>query len=250
MTLCMDQSFFMQYNHAMTRDQFRQWGINLGLSEDWSFGDLKDELFEQFVNDFQQIFNQSKKSQILYFLRTCPEACDKDQELFFQHLFGHELPYRQWTPLTLKEIFPRDQFQLMQDYLHRILASKGLLEWDQDFNRFFIHETPPLKKAHTQITPLIEKALNKKLEPTYAFLSLYGDQGICPPHRDRDQCQWTLDVCINQDRPWNLYIENQVTSLDENEGVIYSGTDQLHWRNSIHSGGHCHLIFFHFKERA
>jgi hypothetical protein len=77
---------------------------------------------------------------------------------------------------------------------------------------------------------------------------MYGEEGICPPHRDQANCQWTLDLCIKQDRPWNLFVEDAVFVMQENEGLVYSGTDQIHWREKIHPKGHCFLVFFHFKE--
>lgn len=77
---------------------------------------------------------------------------------------------------------------------------------------------------------------------------MYGDSGICPPHRDKEECQWTLDLCVNQDKPWKLNIEKSSFLMEENEGLVYSGTDQVHWRDQIHHNGFCDLVFFHFKE--
>lgn len=44
--------------------------------------------------------------------------------------------------------------------------------------------------------------------PSYVALSMYSDRGVCRPRRDRPQCKHTVDLCINQDKPWPIYVEN------------------------------------------
>ncbi len=118
--------------------------------------------------------------------------------------------------------------------------------------------------------PLANKYFHEDLKPSYSLVALYDqNESICPYHVDRKECYRTIDLCINQDKPWPLYIAHEgidinVTAdqyegrqedykklgqeylLNPGDAVFYSGTQFPHWRNKIQKDNFCQMVFFHF----
>jgi len=148
------------------------------------------------------------------------------------------------------------------------------------FNRKYAHNPPLLQTIHKQLTGFASELFDEKLKPSYVFLSIYNEHGICPLHIDRPQCYRTIDYLIDEDvdEAWPIYIgpmmsdEERQTILDAeqahpttakeiaaikkahtfdecvlspNDAVAYSGTHQWHYRDRI-KGRSARLAFFHF----
>ena len=118
------------------------------------------------------------------------------------------------------------------------------------FNRWELHDPPCLLELHSTLRPLAERVSGLNVKPSYAFLSLYGADGICPKHTDRPQCVFTVDLCIEQREVWPLFVDGRPYLLNEGDALCYWGTEQAHWRERIQPGNHCSLAFFHFVPSA
>jgi hypothetical protein len=151
---------------------------------------------------------------------------------------------------------------------------------DKDFVRRYAHNVPYFVNIHRQLTEFASEQFGEPLKPSYSFLSMYDDNGICPLHVDRPQCYRTIDYLIQQDQaePWPIRIgeamsDEQRQALDEsgaghpqtedeiadritaetwtdvllesNDAVLYSGTHQWHYRPE-RLKGRADLVFFHF----
>jgi hypothetical protein len=119
---------------------------------------------------------------------------------------------------------------------------------DETFNRHHINDDPNLVKIHEHLEPWLTEYLGKPVKKSYCFLSIYREGGICPKHTDRPQCEYTIDLCVSQKQPWTIYVDDQPFDMQENEAVIYSGTNSPHYRNRLQEGNHCFLVFYHFVD--
>lgn len=142
------------------------------------------------------------------------------------------------------------------------------------FRRFIVHDLPYLIDLQRGLLPLVSEAAGEELDIGYNFLSLYGNRGICPMHMDSPESKWTLDVCIDQSRPWPIHFSKVQTwpdsklqslplqppepetlsefdsySLEPGQAVLFSGSSQWHYRDLMPTGkgrNFCNLLFFHF----
>lgn len=143
------------------------------------------------------------------------------------------------------------------------------------FGRFVAHDLPEVSEVHRRVCALVSDLAGEALEPSYNFLSLYHEGGILPPHLDDPLAKWTLDICLSSSVDWPIYI-SEVTpwpragdlftqewqehvkaghrftahSLRPGQGILFSGSSQWHYRNSlpkVKSGDFCDLAFFHFR---
>lgn len=150
----------------------------------------------------------------------------------------------------------------------------------EQFVRRYAHNVPYLVNIHRQLTDYASQMFGEPLKPSYVFLSLYDDGGICPLHIDRPQCYRTIDYLIDQEQPepWPIRIGEMMTDeqrqtlhddggchpetdeqiaeriaseswndvlLSPNDAVLYSGTHQWHYRPERLKGT-ASLAFFHF----
>lgn len=231
----------------MKQEAFSKWGVDKGFTESWTLSIIDDLSYAQFLTDLLPYTWLKTEKQLEEFISFGGPTIKADQTLLYQYFFPQNLPYKSWDTKLLKAVMAPEEFSSLQLSIDKVKIKKPVLSWCNVFMRHALYEAPFLKELHLQLTPLVEKVLQKKLTPTYCYLSMYGENGICPPHRDQPNCQWTLDLCVKQDKPWTLFVEDASFLMNENEGLIYSGTDQVHWREQIHSGGFCDLVFFHFK---
>ena len=159
-------------------------------------------------------------------------------------------------PSPIIRPFPEDVLRTLRELIQVLRArySREPLHSSR-CNRWEEHNNPMLRRLHRQQS-LIESAseiFGEPLKPSYVFLSMYSNHGICPAHRDRAQCKYTVNLCISQDKPWPLYIENvadgtfEEVILGEGDAVLFSGTDQTHYRKpmSENGGSFCNVAHFH-----
>ena len=81
------------------------------------------------------------------------------------------------------------------------------------------------------------KNFNEKLEIVFVSFARYsyeyGYKLKLFPHFDQDEFNeqtMILDVQIKSNSDWDLIIEGAKISLKDNQGVLFSATEQLHWR--------------------
>jgi hypothetical protein len=230
------------------QEAFSKWGIDKGLADSWTLTQLDGLSYDQFLAYILPQFPLKTKDQLAALIQIGGSKIRNDQSAFYKYLFPQNLPYKEWDSQLIKTVLSEEAFLSLCQYIGKVKTKKPILNWCNVFMRHALHDALYLRDLHQQLTPLVEKVLQRRLTPTYSYLSMYGENGICPPHRDKPECQWTLDLCVKQDKPWPLSVESGSFFMKENEALIYSGTDQLHWRDKIHSGGFCDLVFFHFKE--
>ncbi len=69
------------------------------------------------------------------------------------------------------------------------------------FGRFVVHDHPFIQQIQAEMVDLVSDHVGEKVEPSYSFLSLYHNFGVCAVHMDSPSAKWTLDVCIDQSHP-------------------------------------------------
>jgi len=149
-----------------------------------------------------------------------------------------------------------------------LLKESGISLDTEKFHRKQFHNHPLFVALHNQMAEEASLIFGEELKPSYSFLSMYlRGMGDCPIHTDRPPCYRTIDVCINQEKPWPLYVNEKMAwdpeAVEEikrtsrefmllpGDAVLYSGTDHPHFRKpmkDIHGqeNNFVDMAFFHF----
>jgi hypothetical protein len=79
----------------------------------------------------------------------------------------------------------------------------------------------------------IENIVGEQLIPTYSYARLYSNGDKLEKHVDRAACEISVTIQLGRshDYSWPIFMDGNEYSLNEGEGIIYSGCDTPHWRN-------------------
>lgn len=159
-----------------------------------------------------------------------------------------------------------------------LASSSGSRNEKRNFGRFLYRDHPYFDTLQRELTPVVSEMVGEEVTPTYNFLSLYTDMGMCPPHMDDMMAKYTLDMCIDQNVRWPIHFSRVVDwpdvpgeaweadqivndeslrfesfTLEPNRAVLFSGSAQWHYRNPMPKGAtgqFCNLLFLHFTATA
>ena len=126
--------------------------------------------------------------------------------------------------------------------------------YSEEFGRYFINdkEFKPLTSYLEHLVPMASDIFNSEtLKPSYAIFAHYeGNQAALPKHKDNNACTYTIDLCLYQNTPWGLWVEDKEYMLEENEALAFYGEDQEHWREDFTDPNNNQVgqVFFHFVE--
>lgn len=158
--------------------------------------------------------------------------------------------------------------------LREFLKGQTLRDWQFQFKSL-----PFLHNHHRNLIHSLSQQMSKiPLHPTTCEAQTFRNgEGAEDLHYDGVKKSWTLEVCLNQRKPWPRFINHQLdflkvgkelSSLQLTEGeieeakglstsyllnpgdvIFYCGFSQLHWRDPIEAGNFCELALFHFEPR-
>ena len=187
-------------------------------------------------------------------------------------------------PIVARNLFTPDVHQRICTFLDERVPLMSVGVDEGQFVRRSANNAPFFVGIHKQLTGFASDLFGEKVKPSYSFLSMYEDNGICPLHLDRPQCRYTIDYLIRQEQtePWPIHIGDHMTDeqrqsiidagqfypedgdaiqaridqenwhtvlLNPNDAVCYSGTHSWHYR-SQRLVGTADLVFFHFVPEA
>jgi len=100
----------------------------------------------------------------------------------------------------------------------------------------------------------IEKITGKKLFPCYSYARIMYKGANMPRHIDRPSCEYSVSVCIKEDKnnPYPIFMENLSKEVNEiylNPGdiLVYQGTKLYHWRENYKGNGQIQA-FLHYVD--
>lgn len=155
----------------------------------------------------------------------------------------------------LENIIINDVHTILIDYY---FTNMNLNTWtlgDRQSLRYKSHNEPISRFLHYELLPLIEHIVERRLKPTYTYLSIYVNGAELPEHTDRKECEYTVSLII--DKPpntnWNIYLhkitqpekykgryditpnkeECIALDCDSNGLMIFQGTDHIHFRERL-----------------
>jgi hypothetical protein len=142
-------------------------------------------------------------------------------------------------------------------HTRRLLRTGAMLDGDgQSPLRWVQHNEPVAAWVHQHLARRVSGAVGKPVQPSYVYTATYHDQARLPMHVDREQCRYTVSLCVDclpepsGEVPWPLVLEPpgaRVRVYQElGDGLLYGGTDIPHGRPSMPPGLVVTAMFFHF----
>jgi len=155
-------------------------------------------------------------------------------------------------PLLVNDILSKEDYEVLTN----AVANPKSFEYQAGFSRYVVADNnlPILKELAEKLIPVAREAFESKtLLPTYTLFAHYEGQDPAPSlykHKDDNACTYTLDMCVYQTEPWDLWVEDKNYTLYPNQALAYYGNDQMHWREEFPNpeSNYVAMVFFHFAE--
>jgi hypothetical protein len=191
-----------------------------------------------------------------------------------------------FSPRHLKEVFDAPTMAAIHSVVAALRPAQLELHESRLFGRFVVHDHPEFTRLQHTLTQMVSEAVGEPVEPSYNFLSLYGQMGVCPVHLDSPKAKYTVDLCLAQSEPWPIHFSRVIEwpatdgrpwqqeesrdqwreqikrspelrftgyTLQPGEALLFSGSSQWHYREALPRGAgrqFCDLLFFHFIPRG
>lgn len=82
------------------------------------------------------------------------------------------------------------------------------------------------------------------------YCPMFGNPNI-PPHIDINACTYTIDLQLNGNIEWEIYVEGKPYTMKNGDALLYLGSDQMHWRPQFPNksfSSFLEMCFLHFTE--
>lgn len=127
----------------------------------------------------------------------------------------------------------------------RVQPWAGHKVWDTRFS----------KEIEDRITAVAQEALGEVVVLNYdysfaRYSKKFGYECKLFPHYDtRESQRITFDIQLRATEPWALVVENKRFVLEDNQALVFAGTQQIHWRENIQisDDAEIDMIFCHLE---
>lgn len=141
----------------------------------------------------------------------------------------------------------------IDDIYARIAAAEDHQTWVQPWAGHKIWDVRFSKEVEDRINNIIQNILGDSivLDRDYSFARYspkFGYKCKLFPHYDsRDAQRITFDIQLRASEPWSVVVENIAYPLQDNQALMFAGTQQIHWRENkeISPDAEIDMIFCH-----
>ena len=141
---------------------------------------------------------------------------------------------------------------------YRYAIRQGLIRLgdEQSSLRYVAHNECVARYFHHQMTRAVAAIVGQPIKPSYVYLASYLGGAELKKHRDREQCEFSVTLCLDYSpepklaTPWPIRLdtsEGTVTAYQAlGDGLVYRGTQVPHYRDALAEGHTSTSIFFHY----
>lgn len=160
-----------------------------------------------------------------------------------------------FEPILLKNVLTQDQInKIIKDINNTPEEKVRVQKWGGQG----CYDTVRLDKEITsKINWLIDNSIGEqfKLEhySVIRYAKKYGYQVKLFPHHDTRYAEmFVLDLQLRSNEEWGIIVEGEKYNLNDNEALIFSGTQQMHWREKkdLQDSTEIDMIFFWFSHKT
>lgn len=173
-----------------------------------------------------------------------------DPAIYNEELENGIVPNRNFDVFIYKNIITEEQNKLVYSEVEKI--KDNFITQDFVGHRAWTFNNAELEKY---LTTWMSNLMGERMilsELSFArYSNEYGYQPKLFPHFDthsKDGQRITLDIQLNATTPWAVVVEEESFNLENNDGLVFSGTQQIHWREKkiLSDKDKVDMLFVHF----
>jgi hypothetical protein len=133
-------------------------------------------------------------------------------------------------PVMIDNVFSDKRFSELLEYFKSLIFVSGIEQGSRTM--FDSINNPILQMLGQELLPIAKKAFNNEnifsVKTTFAHYE--GIQGILRKHKDKQPDTMVIDVCMYEDIPWGIVIEDKDYIFPVNSAVAFKSGQVDHWR--------------------
>jgi hypothetical protein len=152
----------------------------------------------------------------------------------------------------VKEVFTKEEMELIYDYMNSAKEENFNFHPSLGHKAFWIGMPQSIQD---KVLSVAQQYSDVPLKLTEVSAARYANGYVCPPnlypHIDFFETpRFTFDVQLKSTRNWTIVVEHEPFILRDNEAVLFSGTNQVHWREktTFRDDDIIDMLFCHFSE--
>lgn len=245
-------------------------------SENTNYSEILSEIYTQFENrtickkgfktiDFGSIKSNNWQNIIGSVLQL--KSIRKETGILNNKYLTEEYAFDEYTPIIINDVFSTKAVNLISKFYMDCILNNQFELGDRQSRRFKTRNDPYSRIIHYELLPLIEKFTNKKLRPSYTYLSCYIKGSDLPCHGDNPNCEITVSYLLDKpkDSAWNIYFHKErqekhcggrssftpdkadcIACDCERGGLMaFKGQDHLHFREPL-DYDYYNLLLLHY----
>ena len=172
-----------------------------------------------------------------------------------QKSIGYDQLFEENGYVILKQFVPLVMCNYISENIKVLEASSYFDYGDTQVEKAFSAAAPAITETLLDVmTPILARAINCELYPTYSYLRIYEKGAELEKHQDRPSCEVSATLPLSYDSPsiWPLYIEagDKVIGVELKPGdaLIYKGIEVPHWREAF-EGERQVQVFLHYVKK-
>jgi hypothetical protein len=180
----------------------------------------------------------------------------------------HSVPDENFKPFYIDNIFTQEAIDELYAYIQKhksyfIIKPWGIKSWHLPMPDIIISQATAALLKHIPNLEFCEASfgiystdwgLKSKLAPhcdhKYSGRPIVkrplDEKGIKSHDDDYLEQGIVLDVQLKHDVDWPIFIEYEKFQLTDNQGLVFSNTQQIHWRDYMPAGKHLDKLFLYF----
>lgn len=152
----------------------------------------------------------------------------------------------------IKNIFTKEEMELIYDHINST-PDEHIMLHPHLGHKVFLWGMP--QSIQDKVLNIAQQYSDVPLKLTEVSAARYATGYIDPPnlypHIDSfKEPRFTFDIQLKSTRNWPIFVEGEEFVLRDNEAIIFSGTNQLHWRSktTFKDDDIVDMLFCHFSE--
>ncbi len=152
----------------------------------------------------------------------------------------------------VKNIFAKEEMELIYDHINYAPDQHLFYHPELGYKAYYWGMPQPIQD---KLLAVAQRYSDVPLKLTEISAARYSNSYLKPPnlypHVDSFETpRFTFDVQLKSTRNWPIVVEGKEFILRDNEALIFSGTNQLHWRTKtiFKDDDIVDMLFCHFSE--
>jgi len=152
---------------------------------------------------------------------------------------------------VIRNLIKPEALRLLQAYFQSLVRFGALKRDDRQCkSRYQAYKDPLANEIQPLFENFVGKLVGSPVKSSYNYLAVYLPGAVLKPHKDREQCKYTLDLAINIKSDgelylWPLYVGKKKVSITS---VLFMGCNLKHYRKKLPNGNVITNLFLHYVD--